>query len=110
MWYSKDIGDGEAASKPTREIQDAFFAWTLTQAKTTGTTVPTDAAVFSTYDLNRNTVTVYFSPSAEPVALGFDATPCEKPVPSADNDFGLLVGDQRAWSHFEKRKIVPTRP
>ena len=105
MWYSKDLGDGGAAYKPTREILDAFPAWMLKQTQTTGT-VPIDAAVFSTYDSDVNMVTVYFSPSAEPVALAFGATPCEKPVPSGDNDFGLLVGDERAWSHFKRRETA----
>ena len=92
-WYSKELGDGVEAYKPTMKIMEAF----LSLAKA-GHYSP-DAAVFSRYDLVTNVVTIYFSPSAELLAQAFVAVPCEKPIPRGD--LGLIVGDARAWEvHF----------
>ena len=59
-----------------------------------------DEAVFAQYDVGGASVTVYFPPSAEPLAKSFGAVPCEKPVPN--ERFTLLAGDEtRAWdAHF----------
>ena len=96
-WHSKELGDGVEAYVPTSEIQEAFLTLTLTQARTGR--YSTDAAIFSHYDLESNVVTVYFTPTAEFLAVAFGATPCEKPVPTGD--FALIVGDARAWeAHF----------
>ena len=92
-WYSKDLGDGVAAFGPTRKMQEAFIE--LAKAGV----YSHDLAVFSRYDLRRNVVTVYFTPSAQLLAEAFDATPCEKPVP--EKGFSLIVGDARSWEiHF----------
>ncbi len=92
-WYSKDLGDGVAAFGPTSQIQEAFIAL----AKAGG--YSHDLAVFSIYDLKKNIVTVYFTPSAELLAKAFNAEPCEKPTP--EKGFALLVGDARSWViHF----------
>ena len=104
-WHSKELGDGVEAYVPTSRIQESFLTLAQSQARTGQ--YPTDAAVFSRYDPETNTVTVYFSPSAEPLALAFRATPCEKPEPT--DGFALIVGDSRVWeAHFpgylEKRR------
>lgn len=92
-WYSKDLGDGVAAFGPSNKIQDAFLA--LAKAGV----YSHDLAVFSIYDLKRNIVTVYFTPSTSILAMAFDAKPCEKPT--AKDGFALLVGDARSWEiHF----------
>ena len=96
-WNSKELGDGVEAFVPTARIQESFLTLAQTQARTGQYSI--DAAVFSRYDLETNVVTVYFTPSAELLALAFGATPCEKPVPTGD--FALIVGDVRAWdAHF----------
>ncbi len=48
-------------------------------------------AVFSRYDLEKNIVTVYFSPGASALAKMFGAAPCEKP--KKEGRLSLLVGD-----------------
>jgi hypothetical protein len=55
-------------------------------------------AVFSWYDLEKNLVTVYFSPGASALAKMFGATPCEKP--KKDGCVSLLVGDQYCMELF----------
>ena len=92
QWYSKDLGDGIDANAPSSQIQEAFrplFA---------ATGQPTDMAVFSWYDLEKNMVTVYFSPGASALAKMFGATPCEKP--KKEGRLSLLVGDQRCLELF----------
>ena len=96
-WHSKVLGDGVEAFVPTTKIQESFLTLAQTQAQTGR--YPTDAAVFSRNDLEANMVTVYFTPSAELLAVAFGATPCEKPSPT--DYFALIVGDFRAWeAHF----------
>ena len=90
-WFSLDLGDGVAAYAPTRQIQDSFMSMFMTAGG------PVAMALFSRYDLNRNVVTVYFSPVASQVATLFAAKPCEKPH---REDLGLLAGDQRCWNLF----------
>lgn len=92
-WYSKDLGDGVAAFGPSSKIQEAFME--LSKAGE----YSHDIAVFSIYDLKKNVVSVYFTPSASLLATAFDAKPCEKPTP--EDGFALLVGDARSWEiHF----------
>lgn len=55
-------------------------------------------AVLSRYDLDRNVVTVYFSPSASNLAKMFEGTPCEKP--KMEGGLVLLEGDQRYLKLF----------
>ena len=87
-WYSKDLGDGVEANAPSTQIQEAFIPIFAAAGN------PVDMAVFSRYDLEANVVTVYFTPTAEPLAQMFGAAPCEKP--EQDGKLALLVGDQRA--------------
>ena len=92
-WYSKDLGDGIQAQKPTAEIRNAWE--TLRVARR----ISSDAAVFSRYDLETNVHTVYFTPSAELLAKDIGAMPCEKPDPK--KDFSLIAGEDGAWeAHF----------
>ena len=101
-WRSKTLGNGVEAYNPTMEIQESFMTSALTHTRTTGQRIH-DAAVFSRNDSETNLVTVYFTPSAEAVAVRFGATPCEKPEPTGD--FGLLVGEATAWeAHFPDRR------
>ncbi len=90
-WFSKDLGDGVAAYTPRLQIMDAFMPMF------TAAGCPIDMAVFSRYDLQRNVVTVYFSPRASKLAGIFGAQPCEKPP---REDLSLSVGDVRVWEHF----------
>lgn len=92
-WHSKDVGDGFAALRLSQKLHDAFIA--LIESGQ----VPDELSVFARYDLRANVVTWYFSPRAEILAMGFGATPCEKPVPT--KGFALTVGDARSWEiHF----------
>ena len=96
-WFKKSLGGGVEASEPTDRIREAWFAARSIQAQQGYH--PTDAAVFSYYDVEADEVTVYFSPSAELLARAFDATPCDKPTPA--ERFGLLAGDAGAMeTHF----------
>jgi len=90
-WFSKDLGDGVAAFQPTGEIQEAFVTFFSASG------CPVDMAIFSRYDLSKNIVTVYFTPSTERFARGLGAVPCDKPE---SKGIGLLVGDQGAWDFF----------
>lgn len=92
QWYSKELGDGVEAYAPSHKIQEAFFPLFSAAGN------PIDMAVFSRYDLERNIVTAYFSPSAAALAKSFGAQPCEKP--KRENRLGLLVGDQRCLQLF----------
>lgn len=91
-WFSKDLGDGMQAFTPTGVIQTTFFPMFAAAG------CPIDMAVFTRYDLDRNVVTAYFSPSASQLARIFGAQPCEKPT--RDEHLSLSCGDQRAWDHF----------
>ena len=92
QWFSKDLGDGVAAFAPSSEIQKAFLPVFAAAGQ------PTNMAVFSLYDLEKNMVTVYFSPGAAALAEMFGATPCEKP--KREGGLSLLVGDQRCLELF----------
>ena len=91
-WYSKDLGDGVDATAPSEAIQQAFLPLFAAAG------CPTDMAVLSRHDLKRNVVTVYFSPSAAPLAKMFAANACEKP--QRENRLGLLVGDEGCFQLF----------
>ena len=70
------------------------------RAKASTGRLGTDEAIFSETELGAQQVTVYFSPTAAPLAQQFDAVPCPKPIPKTRR-FSLLAGDQRAWeAHF----------
>ena len=82
-WHSLDIGDGIEAYVPSGKIQEAF--WPIYQA--CGSLK--DMGVYSRYDLEKNIVTVYFTPSTQQLAEAFGATECEQP--SSDR-LSFLVG------------------
>jgi hypothetical protein len=90
-WFSKCLGNGVNAFKPQSEIQEQFMVTFLALGQ------PKGMAVFSKYDLEKNIVTVYFSPATNELALQFGAKECEKP--SLIN-LGLLVGDQSAFNIY----------
>lgn len=90
--YSKDLGDGIDANARSGQIQEAFLPLFAAADQ------PTDMAVFSRYDLERNIVTVYFSPGTSALAKLFGAMPCEKP--KKEGRLSLLVGDQRCLELF----------
>lgn len=91
-WYSADLGDGIEAYEPSNKIQEIFTPVFVAAG------FPFDMAVFSRYDLDKNIVTAYFSPSAHEIAKLFNATPCEKPL--RQNRLSLLIGDIRCWDIF----------
>lgn len=92
-WHSKNIGDGVQAFDPSQKLHEAFLALARSGD------LPPGIGVFSRYDLRTNVVTWYFSPEATALAAKFDATLCEKPVPT--RGFGLLAGDSQSWKvHF----------
>lgn len=98
QWYSKELGDGVDAFVPRHEILQAHQAFTLANRGTGG------AAVFSRYDAETNVVTVYFSPAAEVLALQFDASSCDKPVPG--DGLQLLAGVANDFAaHFPDQAI-----
>ena len=95
-WYCKTLGDGVAASAPSRRIQQLFPSLFAESGQ------PSGMAVFSRHDRKANEVTAYFSPRAVGLAALFGASPCEKP-PS--EGIGLLVGHSRSWEIlFPERK------
>jgi hypothetical protein len=95
-WYRRVLGDGVAASAPSRRIQHLFSQMFAASGQ------PPSMAVFSRYDRKANEVTAYFTPRAARLAALFNATPCEKPT--ADG-IGLLVGSARSWETlFPERK------
>lgn len=91
QWYSKELGDGTQAFAPTSAIQEAFLPLFAASGR------PIGMAVFSRYDLEKNLVTVYFSPRAEALAKMFGAQPCEKP---SITNIALDVGDARCWQEL----------
>ena len=92
QWFSVEIGDGIQAYGPSHQIQEAWLPLFVAAGQ------PTNMAVFSRYDTDKNIVTVYFSPGASALASIFKAIPCEKP--KKENRLGLLVGDARSWQLF----------
>ena len=86
-WHCKALGDGAAATAPSRRIQEMF------PRLFTASGQPSDMAVFTRSDANQ--VTAYFSPRASRLATFFGAQPCEKPT---GGRIGLLVGDARCWA------------
>ena len=92
-WYCRELGDGVQAHAPSIAILQAFMEMALAKA-VTGRMV-TDEAVFWETELGHQRVTVYFSPTAAPIARQFDAAPRDTPVPRTRRVY-LLAGDQRA--------------
>lgn len=90
-WFSADLGDGVAAYNPSNQIQEVFMPLFAAAG------CPKDMAVFSRYDLEKNVVTAYFTPSAHLVGKVFKAVPCEKP---SSDGIGLLVGEAGSWDIF----------
>jgi len=103
-WYCKTLGDGVAASAPSRRIQQLFPPLYAASGQ------PSGMAVFARHDREANRVTAYFSPRAAELAALFGAEPCAKP-PS--DGIGLLVGDARSWAIFfpdraQRRRTLAT--
>ena len=84
-WYSRDVGDGDAAYEPVRKTFETFF---------TAASLPKDMALFSCFDVERNVVRVYLSPACHSVALAIGAKSCDKPNPKG---LSLLYGHSDAW-------------
>lgn len=86
-WFRKSLGDRVSALATMDEIHprfDEIFA---------GRSVPHDAAVFSHDEWRGESkiVTVWFSPSARPVALACNVQPCSRPEP---RNLQLEIGDR----------------
>ena len=64
-WHCKALGDGVAASAPSRRIQEMFLPIFSANGQ------PSDMAVFTRYEANQ--VTAYFSPRAARLATFFGA-------------------------------------
>ena len=88
-WHCKALGNGVAASAPSRRIQEMFLPLFTASGQ------PSDMAVFARNEANA--VTAYFTPRASRLASLFGATPCGKP---SSERIGLLVGDARCWAIF----------
>lgn len=92
-WFSKDLGDGQAALAPSKDILAAYLAHALAHGEDTG------AAVFSRMDLATGMVTAYFTPEAAELARRFGAESC--PKPERVGRLTLLAGSQIDWGkHF----------
>jgi hypothetical protein len=103
-WYCKTLGNGAAATAPSRRIQQLFPPLYAAAGQ------PSGMAVFARHDRTANRVTAYFSPRAAELAALFGAQPCAKPP---GDGIGLLVGDARSWSIFfpdraQRRRTLAT--
>jgi hypothetical protein len=90
-WYCKTLGNGAAATAPSRRIQQLFPPLYAASGQ------PPGMAVFARHDRKANRVTAFFSPRATELAALFGASPCDKP---ASDGIGLLVGAARSWELF----------
>jgi hypothetical protein len=94
-WQKSEMGDGVAVLAPSNELILKVMAY----VETVHGTLPPGFGVFSYYDLEKNIVSWYFSPTASFLAKEYDAELCEKPTP--ERGFSLLAGDQAgALAHF----------
>ena len=91
-WYSIDIADDVAAKNTMQRIMDAFMP------KYIGAGRPLGMAIFSSFNREKNIVTLYFSPKAASLAIQFGASPCESVF--VDQKLSLLVGDERSIDHL----------
>jgi hypothetical protein len=90
-WYTKGLGDGITAAMPSEEIREAFLRSFQAAGK------PLDMAVFTrleSEDRLHCEVVAYFSPSAQQIAIAFDAEPCAQPDRTG---LDLLAGDPHCW-------------
>jgi hypothetical protein len=90
-WYCKTLGNGAAATAPSRRIQQLFPPLYAASGQSPG------MAVFARHDRKANRVTAFFSPRATELAALFGASPCNKP---SSDGIGLLVGNARSWELF----------
>lgn len=90
-WHSLPLGDGMTADEPSEEIRAAFRAAFISAGE------PAGMAVFTRHESGNLhcEVIAYFSPSAEGLAMLFDAEPCKRPARSG---LGLLAGKEVSWS------------
>ncbi|HNN13938.1 MAG TPA: hypothetical protein PKL78_10285 [Anaerolineales bacterium] len=98
-WYFLNLGDGMMAPMLLSEIEEGFQRFFVLAGS------PRDMAVFTRSESEGRLhceVVAYFSPSAEEVALAFEALPCRKP---SYTGLGLAAGDEHSWSDLfpEKR-------
>ena len=99
-WYCKTLGNGAAATAPSRRIQQLFPPLYAASGQ------PSGMAVFARHDRKANRVTAYFSPRAAELAALFGAQPCAKPL---SDGIGLLVGDARSWAIFFPDRVQRRR-
>jgi hypothetical protein len=88
-WFSSELGNNASAYEPTAQIQKAFKTLFM------DTGFPQDMAIFSVNDLEKDMVTVYFTPSAHIIAKLFNACLCNKP---SINGLDLLCGGPNCWN------------
>ncbi|WP_158654362.1 hypothetical protein [Acinetobacter sp. ACNIH2] len=90
-WYYKYIDDLMLAASESNRYSDAVFALDLSMGGNS------HSSIFSRME-EYNGVHFYFSPEAKPIALMFNATPCDQP---SKNEIGnLLVGDATLLSRL----------
>lgn len=94
-WQKSEIGGSAAALGFSNELMNAVIAYGVSVRGQ----IPAGFGVFSTYDIQNDTVVWFFSPEAALLARQFRGTPTEKPTPS--DGFGLLAGNQSSTMiHF----------
>lgn len=84
-WYKLALGNDDQAFEPTLRIQQMFMSKFLMCSPGSG------RALFSCYDKDADTLSLYFSPAAQDIALRVYAEPCEPPM--AADCIGLLAGE-----------------
>ncbi|MFW2365043.1 MAG: hypothetical protein ACN4GW_01395 [Desulforhopalus sp.] len=72
-WYALDIDGGAKFSKLKSKIQITFDSTYLKYGS------PYNMGVYSILNTEANTVTLYFTPAAKPLAEKFGAVECEPP-------------------------------
>lgn len=84
-WYKLDLGNDDEAFEPTLRIQQMFMSQFLMCSPGSG------RALFSCYDKEADSLSLYFSPAAQDIALPVYAEPCDPPL--AVDCIGLLAGE-----------------
>ncbi len=99
-WYSLDVTE-----TAVELIEDTWkLAWAVSQS---GAEPDHSNAIFQKVLPSKGS-TLYFSPTARPLAKAFGAKPCDRPSPV---DMRLIAGDDRAWQiHFGRVFVRPKKP
>lgn len=99
-WYFLDLTVGVAEL-----IEDTWkLAWEVSRS---GAEPDYSNAIFQKIWPGKG-LTLYFSPTARPLAQAFGASPCARPSPA---DMSLVAGDERAWQiHFGRVFARPKQP